>query len=179
MAAANAQVGVANAAFYPSIILAPAYGVESTSLSTLFSAPSLLWSVGVSLAQPIYDAGRLHANLDFAKAGYDVTVANYRRVVLTAMQEAEDGITGMAALDRATTQARVAIASARQVLDIATSRYEGGVATYLEVIVAQQALLNSERLAAQLQGQLLLTSVFLVKALGGDWQGGASVAKGP
>ena len=179
MAAANAQVGVANAAFYPSIILAPAYGFESTSLSTLFNAPSLLWSVGVSIAQPIFDAGRLRANLDFAKAGYDVTVANYRRVVLTAMQEAEDGITGMAALDRATTQARVAIASARQVLDIATSRYEGGVATYLEVIVAQQAVLNSERLAAQLQGQLLLTSVFLVKALGGDWQGSASVAKGP
>lgn len=89
------------------------------------------------------------------------------------MQEAEDGITGMAALDRATTQARVAIASARQVLDIATSRYEGGVATYLEVITAQQGLPSNERLAAQLQGQLLLTSVFLVKALGGDWLGGA------
>ncbi len=173
MAVANAQIGVANAAFYPSIILAPAYGAESNSLSSLFNAPSLLWSVGVSIAQPIFDAGRLRANLDFAKAGYDVTVANYRRVVLSAMQEAEDGITGMAALDRATTQARVAIASARQVLDIATSRYEGGVATYLEVITAQQGLLSNERLAAQLQGQLLLTSVFLVKALGGDWQGGA------
>ena len=166
MAVANAQVGVANAAFYPSIILAPAYGAESTSLSSLFNAPSLLWSLGVSIAQPLFDAGRLRANLDFAKAGYDITVANYRRVVLTAMQEAEDGITGMAALDRASAQARVAIASARRVLDIATSRYEGGVATYLEVITAQQGLLSSERLAAQLQGQLLLTSVFLVKALG-------------
>jgi multidrug efflux system outer membrane protein len=178
MAVANAQVGVANAAFYPSIILAPAYGYESTSLGSLFNAPSLLWSVGVSITQPIFDAGRIRANFDFAKAGYDVTVANYRRVVLTAMQEAEDGITGMAALDRATTQARVAIASARQVLDIATSRYEGGVATYLEVITAQQGLLSNERLAAQLQGQLLLTSVFLVKALGGDWQGGTSTASG-
>jgi len=178
MAVANAQVGVANAAFYPSIILSPAYGYESTSLSSLFNAPSLLWSVGVSITQPIFDAGRIRANFDFAKAGYDVTVANYRRVVLTAMQEAEDGITGMAALDRATTQARVAIVSARQVLDIATSRYEGGVATYLEVITAQQALLSNERLAAQLQGQLLLTSVFLVKALGGDWQGGTSTASG-
>jgi len=173
MAVANAQIGVANAAFYPSIILGPSYGAESNSLGTLFNASSLLWSVGVSIAQPIFDAGRLRANLDFAKAGYDVTVANYRRVVLTAMQEAEDGITGMAALDRAFAQARVAIESARRVLDIATSRYEGGVATYLEVITAQQGLLNNERLAAQLQGQLLLTSVFLVKALGGDWQGGA------
>jgi outer membrane protein TolC len=172
MAVANAQIGVADAAFYPSIILAPAYGFESNSLGSLFSAPSLLWSLGVSVAQPIFTAGRLRANVDFAQAGYQASVANYRRVVLTAMQEAEDGITGMAALDRATTQARVAIASARQVLDIATSRYEGGVANYLEVITAQQGLLSNERLAAQLQGQLLLTSVFLVKALGGDWQSG-------
>jgi outer membrane protein, multidrug efflux system len=170
MAAANAQVGVANSAFYPSIILSSAYGYESNALSSLFNVPSLLWSVGAALTQPIFDAGRIQANFDFAKAGYDVTVANYRRVVLTAMQEAEDGITGMAALDRATTQARIAIISAKQVLDIATSRYEGGVATYLEVITAEQALLNNERLEAQLQGQLLLTSVFLVKALGGDWQ---------
>ncbi len=178
MAAANAQVGVANAAFYPSIILASAYGYESTALSSLFSVPSLVWSVGAALTQPIFDAGRIRANFDFARAGYDVTVANYRRVVLTAMQEAEDGITGMAALDRATAQAKVAIGSTKQVLDIATSRYEGGVATYLEVITAQQALLNNERLEAQLQGQLLVTSVFLVKALGGDWQGSATTASG-
>jgi NodT family efflux transporter outer membrane factor (OMF) lipoprotein len=178
MAVANAQVGVANAAFYPSIILSAAYGFESTALSSLFNLPSVLWSVGASVAQPIFDAGRIRANVDFARAGYDVTVANYRRVVLTAMQEAEDGITGMAALERATAQAEVAIASTRQVLDIATSRYEGGVATYLEVITAQQALLNNERLAAQLQGQWLVTSVFLVKALGGDWQGSVSTASG-
>jgi outer membrane protein TolC len=95
------------------------------------------------------------------------------------MQEAEDGITGMAALDRATTQARVAIESTRKVLDLATSRYEGGVATYLEVITAQQGLLNNERLAAQLQGQWFLTSVFLVKALGGDWQGAPRLAAIP
>ena len=178
MAVANAQVGVANAAFYPSIILSPVYGYESNALSSLFNVPSLLWSVGVSVTQPIFDAGRIRANFDFAKAGYDMTVANYRRVVLTAMQEAEDGITGMAALDRATTQARIAITSAEQVLDIATSRYEGGIATYLEVITAQQALLSNERLAAQLQGQLLLTSVFLVKALGGDWQTATSTVSG-
>ena len=174
MAAANAQVGVAKAAFYPSIILSSAYGYESSALSSLFNVPSLIWSLGVAVTQPIFDAGRIQANFDFARAGYDATVANYRRVVLTAMQEAEDGIIGMAALDRATTQARVAVQSARQVLDIATSRYEGGVATYLEVITAQQALLSNLRLEAQLQGQLLVTSVFLVKALGGDWQTAAT-----
>jgi outer membrane protein, multidrug efflux system len=171
MAAANAQIGVADAAFYPSIILAPAYGVESVSFATLFNAPSVLWSLGVSLAQPLIDGGRLRANVDFARGGYDVAVANYRRVVLTAMQEAEDGMTGLGALERAASQSQVAIESARRVLDLATSRYEGGVTTYLDVITAQQALLNSERLATQLQGQQLVTSVFLVKALGGDWQG--------
>ncbi len=176
MAAANAQIGVATAAFYPSITLAPTYGVESVSLASLFSYPSIIWAFGVSILQPIFDAGRIQANVDFARGGYDVTVANYRRVVLTAMQEAEDGITGLAALDSATAQARVAITSTRRVLDLANSRYEGGVATYLDVITAQQGLLNNERLAAQLQGQQLLTTVFLVKALGGDWQGSAKLA---
>ncbi len=178
MAVANAQIGVATAAFYPNITLSPVYGVESAALSTLFNAPSLAWAFGVTLLQPIFDAGRIRANVDFARGGYDVTVANYRRVVLTALQEAEDGITGLAALDSATAQAQVAIASTKRVLDLANARYEGGVATYLDVITAQQGLLNNERLAAQLQGQQLLTSVFLIKALGGDWQGGAKLAAG-
>jgi NodT family efflux transporter outer membrane factor (OMF) lipoprotein len=177
MAAANAQIGVATAAFYPSIILSPTYGVESTSLSTLFNASSLLWAIGVSIAQPLIDSGRLKANVDFARAGYDVAIANYRRAILTAMQEAEDGIVGLAALERASEQAGAAIVSARRVLDLATSRYEGGVATYLDVITAEQGLLNAARLAAQLRGQRMLTAVFLVKALGGDWPGQAALAK--
>jgi len=176
MAAANAQIGVATAAFYPSIILGPAYGAESTSVASLFNAPSLLWSLGVSIAQPLIDSGRLRANVDFARGGYDLAVANYRRFVLTAMQEAEDGITGLAALERASTQAGAAIVSAERVLELANARYEGGVATYLDVITAQQSLLNSERLAAQLRGQRMLTAVFLVKALGGDWPGASSLA---
>ena len=110
-------------------------------------------------------------------AGYDVTTANYRRVILTAMQEAEDGIVGLAALERASDQAGAAIVSARRVLDLATSRYEGGIATYLDAITAEQALLNAERLAAQLRGQRMLTAIFLVKALGGDWPGQAALAK--
>jgi NodT family efflux transporter outer membrane factor (OMF) lipoprotein len=171
MAAANAQIGVARAAFYPSIIIGPSYGVQATSLTNLFDASSVIWSFGVSLLQPLFTAGRLRANVDFAKAGYDVTAANYRRVVLTAMQEVEDGILGGAALERAYAQSQTAAASARKVLDLATTRYEGGVSTYLDVITAQQALLNAERQSSQLQGQRLLIAVFLVKALGGDWQG--------
>jgi outer membrane protein, multidrug efflux system len=169
MAAANAQIGVARAAYYPNITLGPSAGVESRGLSSLFSASSLLWSLGVSVAQPLFDAGRADANVKIAQAGYQLTVANYKRVVLTAMQEVEDGITGSAALDRALVQARLAERSAQRVLQLANDRYEGGATTYLEVITAQQSLLSAQRQVAQLVGQRLLVSVLLVKALGGDW----------
>nr|WP_316642060.1 efflux transporter outer membrane subunit [uncultured Roseateles sp.] len=172
MAVANAQIGVANAAFYPSIALGGAYGLESRALSSLFDAPSVLWSVGLSATQALFDGGRLKAGVEFARAGHAAAIANYRRVVLTAMQEAEDGITGLSALERASQQADAAVAAAQRVLDMSIARYEGGASAYLDVITAQQALLSSERQAAQLRGQRLLTSVFLVKALGGDWQRG-------
>ncbi|WDZ95987.1 efflux transporter outer membrane subunit [Herbaspirillum sp. WKF16] len=170
MAAANAQIGVASAAYYPSFMLQPSYGVDSRNWGALFNAPSVLWSLGVSATQSLFDGGRLRAGVDFSKAGYEAAVAGYKRTVLTAMQEVEDGITGIASLDRAYAQSQAAIASARRVLDLANSRYEGGVTPYLDVITAQQSLLNSERQAAQLMGQRLLTSVFLIKALGGDWR---------
>jgi NodT family efflux transporter outer membrane factor (OMF) lipoprotein len=169
MAAANAQIGVATAALYPSITLGGTFGRESRDLSSLFSAPSAVWSIGASITQPIFDAGRLQANVRFARAGYEAAVASYRRTVLNAMQEVEDGITGLAALERAHEQAIAAVASASRVLDMATARYEGGASAYLEVITAQQGLLNNERLQAQLAGQRLLTAVSLVKALGGGW----------
>ena len=176
MAAANAQIGVANAAFYPSIFITGTGGQQARRLSLLFDSPSLIWSLGASLTAPLFDGGRIRANVENASAGYEATVAAYRRVVLTAMQEVEDGITGLAALERAHAQALAATRSASKVLDLATSRYEGGVATYLDVISAQQGLLSSERLAAQLAGQRLLTAVFLVKALGGDWAGAKTLA---
>lgn len=171
MAAANAQIGVATAAFYPSVILQPTIGEESRILSALFDAPSLVWSIGVSATQTLFDAGRTRANVDFARAGYDVSVATYRRTVLAAMQEVEDGITGVASLDRATAQAQVAVASAQRVLDMADARYQGGVATYLDVITAQQSLLTVQLQAAQLAGQRQLVATTLVKALGGGWSG--------
>jgi NodT family efflux transporter outer membrane factor (OMF) lipoprotein len=176
MAAANAQIGVASAAFYPSIMLGSTAGFESRALASLFDAPSLLWSFGLTAVQALFDGGRIRANADFARAGYAATVANYRRVVLGAMQEVEDGITGVIALERAELQARTAMASARRVLEMTTARYEGGASTYFEVIAAQQALLNSERQAAQLLGQRMVTTVFLIKALGGDWPRASSGA---
>jgi NodT family efflux transporter outer membrane factor (OMF) lipoprotein len=178
MAAANAQVGVASAAYYPSITIAPLVGFESRLLTSLVDAPSTLWAIGAQVAQPLFSAGRLDANVDFARANYDATVASYRRVVLTAMQEVEDGITSLSALESAERQARTAVESARLVFELATARYEGGATTYLDVITAQQALLAAERLAAQLSGQRLLTSVFLIKALGGDWDRPAQLVGG-
>jgi NodT family efflux transporter outer membrane factor (OMF) lipoprotein len=176
MAAANAQIGVATAAFYPSVVLNPSFGADSREIGALLDTPSLLWSIGVSAVQTLFDAGRTRANVNFTKAGYDATVANYRRVVLGAMQEVEDGITGLASLDRASAQSLKAVADARKVLDMAADRYSGGATTYLDVITAQQAVLNTERQAAQLKGQQLLVSVFLVKALGGDWNKAPSTA---
>jgi len=170
MAVANAQIGVATAAFYPSIFITPTLGDESNMLSSLFNAPSLLWSIGLSATQTLFDAGRTRANVDFARAGYDIAVANYRRTVLTAMQEVEDGITGVASMDRATAQADIAVQSAQQVLDMSNARYEGGAAVYLDVITAQQSLLSAQLQASQLAGQRQLAATFLAKALGGDWR---------
>jgi NodT family efflux transporter outer membrane factor (OMF) lipoprotein len=170
VAAANAQIGIASAAFFPSMTLGGNLGVERRELPLLFNAPSLLWSVGVSATQALFDGGRVRANVDFARAGHVAAVAGYRRVVLQAMQEVEDGITGLSALERAAAQAKLAVDSATQVLKMASARYEGGASTYLEVISAQQGLLAAERQATQLRGQRWLTAVFLFKALGGDWR---------
>jgi NodT family efflux transporter outer membrane factor (OMF) lipoprotein len=169
MAAANAQIGIAKAAYFPSVMLGPSIGDESRVISTLFDAPSLVWSLGVSVLQPVFDAGRTDANVRIARAGYQLAVANYRKAVLTAMQEVEDGITGSAALDRVVVQARRAVDSAQKVLQIAEDRYEGGATSFSDVIIAQQSLLAAQRQLAQLTGQRMLVAVFLVKALGGDW----------
>lgn len=168
MAAANAQVGVATAAWYPSLVLNPAIGLESRALDTLFEAPSILWSLGAQLAQPLFSAGRVRGNVDVARAAWEQAAANYRRTVLVAMQEVEDGLSAITALERAGERSRTAVASARRVFELASARYEGGATTYLDVIAAQQTLLAAERLDAQIAGQRAIASVFLVKALGGD-----------
>jgi NodT family efflux transporter outer membrane factor (OMF) lipoprotein len=174
MAAANARIGVARAAYYPSIQLGSGFGEpnagwQSNALGALFDAPSRLWSLGLSAAQTLFDAGKIGANVRIANADYTAAVAVYRRTVLTAMEEVENGITGLASLDRAVTRADASVKSARAAFDIATDRYKGGVDTYLEMITAQQVLLGNERQAVQVQGQQFATAVYLVKALGGGW----------
>jgi outer membrane protein, multidrug efflux system len=170
MAAANAGIGVAKAAYFPTILLQPSGGWDSNQIGNLLSAPSILWSLGTSLAQNVFDAGKTRAGVKIAEASYTAAVANYRQTVLVAMQEVEDGIDGLAVLGRAGKQAEASVRSSQQVLDLANDRYTGGLDTYLDVITAQQTLLTNQRQAVQINGQLLLTSVYLVKALGGGWQ---------
>jgi multidrug efflux system outer membrane protein len=176
MAAANARIGVARAAYYPSIGLGstlgqPNAGWQSSALATLFAAPSRVWSLGLSATQTLFDAGNRRANVRFAAADYDAAVAAYRQTVLTAMQEVENGITGLASLARAVTEANASVNSAQEAFDLATVRYKGGVDTYLEMITAQQTLLGNQREAVQVRGQQFATVVYLVKALGGGWTG--------
>jgi NodT family efflux transporter outer membrane factor (OMF) lipoprotein len=169
MAAANARIGVARSAYFPSIALGSTYGVESNKLSDLFRAASGLWSLGLSASQALFEGGRLDANLEFARADYRSAVAGYRETVLTAMQEVQDGMTGTAYLARAAAEADAAVQSARRVVDVANDRYAGGLANYLDVITAEQALLANQRQQVQINGQQMLVTVYLVKALGGGW----------
>ena len=165
----NAQIGLARAAFYPHITLSSAGGLQSTDIASLFSAPSLFWSLGADALEPIIQGGRNRANLAATRAAYEQAVANYRQSVLTAFQEVEDGISNLSTLSQALTTQAQAVADARRALDIANNRYTGGVTTYLDVITAETTLLNSERLETQLLGQQMVSSVYLVKALGGGW----------
>ena len=169
MAYQNAQVGLAKAAFYPHVTLSGTGGWSSRDIATLVNAPSAIWALGGNILQPIFNGGQNRANLAASQAAYDQSVANYRESVLVAFQQVEDGLTGLAYLDQAAKTQQVAVDDSRRALDIANNRYVGGVTTYLDVITAQSTLLTNERLATQLLGQQMVTSVFLVKALGGGW----------
>jgi NodT family efflux transporter outer membrane factor (OMF) lipoprotein len=169
MAYQNAQVGIARAAFYPHITLSGSGGWQSTDITSLLSAPSLFWSLGADALQPILQGGRNRANLAAARSAYEQSVANYRQSVLTAFQEVEDGISNLSTLSQALTTQGAAVEDARRALTIANNRYIGGVTSYLDVITAQTTLLASERLETQLLGQRMVSSVYLVKALGGGW----------
>lgn len=165
----NAQVGLARTAFYPHITLSGAGGLQSTNITSLFNAPSLFWSLGADALEPIIQGGRNRANLAAARAAYDQAVANYRQSVLTAFQQVEDGISNLSTLSQALTTQAAAVEDARRALEIANNRYVGGVTNYLDVITAQTTLLNNQRLHTQLLGQQMVSSVYLVKALGGGW----------
>lgn len=173
MAYQNAQVGIAKAAFYPHITLSGTGGWQSRDIATLANAPSLFWALGGDLLQPIFNGGQNRANLAEKRAAYDESVANYRESVLEAFQQVEDGLSGLELLDQAAKTQQTAVDASRRALELANNRYKGGVTTYLDVITAQSTLLSNERLATQLLGQQMVTSVYLVKALGGGWDASA------
>jgi multidrug efflux system outer membrane protein len=178
VAAANAQIGVARSAFYPIISLGGTGGVQSSDITKLLDGPSAIWSLGLSALEPIIAGGRNRARLESTKAVYDEDVANYRETVLVAFQQVEDALAGLNALASASDSQQRAVTDAGQSLTLANARYTGGLVTYLDVITAQELVLNNERLATQIQGQRLVTSVLLVKALGGGWDVSSIAAVG-
>jgi outer membrane protein, multidrug efflux system len=176
MAAANAQIGVAKAAYYPSLNLFAQGGWQTANIANLVNVASIFWAVGANVAENIFTGGARRAQVEFAKSGYDATVANYRQSVLGAFQNVQDDITGLQVLQQAGQTQQQAVDAARRTLDISTSRYEGGLVNYLDVVTAQQNLLSDEQEAAIIQGQRLVTSVLLVKDLGGGWDASSIAA---
>jgi NodT family efflux transporter outer membrane factor (OMF) lipoprotein len=169
MAAANEQIGIAEAAFYPTLSLSAVAGFTGTSALNWFTWPSRFFAVGPTLSQTLYDHGRRRATSDITRAGYDFTVASYRQTTLTAFQQVEDDLNALHRLETEAGQQQDATASAQQSLDLFTTRYEGGVDTYLQVITWQTALLQNERNNIDITQRRLEASVLLIKALGGGW----------
>jgi NodT family efflux transporter outer membrane factor (OMF) lipoprotein len=170
VAEANAQIGVARAAYFPTITLSGAAGYQSTSVENLFSGPGLIWSVGATLAQTLFDGGLRKAVTEQSQANYQGTVANYRQTVLAAFQEVEDNLSTLRILSQELQQQNAAVASLQGYLTLANTRYQSGLDSYLNVITAQVALLTNQRTALNLQMQQLTASVQLIKASGGGWE---------
>jgi NodT family efflux transporter outer membrane factor (OMF) lipoprotein len=169
VAAANARVGVATAAYYPLVMLTGSGGFEGSTVADWFKGLSAFWMLGPSAAVTIFDGGRRRAISDQARAAYDEAVATYRETVLQAFEEVEDSLVALRVLsDEAGTEA-AAVAAAQRSLALATSRYRGGVATYLEVTTAQTAALSGERTAVGILTRRMAASVLLIKAIGGGW----------
>jgi NodT family efflux transporter outer membrane factor (OMF) lipoprotein len=169
MAAANAQIGVAKSAYYPLINLGASGGFESSSITTLLTGSSDLWSVGLSTVTTVFDVGRRRSLTDQARAAYDYQVAVYRENVLTGFQQVEDNLAAVKILeDEAKVQDKAVVAAQRS-LALSIKRYKGGVTSYLEVITAQNAALTDEVTAVNILGRRMANTVLLIQALGGGW----------
>ncbi len=169
MGAASARIGVARAAFFPDLSLTGSAGFASAGLTNLLTGPSTAWFIGSFLATPIFQGGRIKANYEVAQSAYRESVDNYRQQVLVAFQQVEDGLSDLRVLeDQARAQA-LAIDASQRTVDISTARYTEGLAEYLEVLTAENNLLQNRRTAAQILGLRLIGSVQLISALGGGW----------
>ena len=174
VAAANAQIGVASAAWYPTLSLSAAGGYESLAASHWFSLPNRFWSVGPALAATLFDAGRRHAVSDQARAGYDQAVATYRQTALQAFQDVEDSLVALRLLQEEITLQQQAVTSARESSALTLNQYKAGTVNFLNVVTVQATALANERTALSLVGRQLAASVGLIRGLGGGWQPAAS-----
>jgi NodT family efflux transporter outer membrane factor (OMF) lipoprotein len=169
MAAANEQIGIAKAAYYPTLNIAAIAGLEGTSVLNWFQWPSRFWAVGPTLSETLFDAGRRRATTESALAAYDGNVANYRQAVLNAYQQVEDNLVALHILNTESTQQHSATASAEESLQLSQNRYAGGVDTYLQVVIWQTTALTNERNDIDIMRRRLEANVLLIKALGGGW----------
>jgi NodT family efflux transporter outer membrane factor (OMF) lipoprotein len=169
VAAANARVGIARAAYYPNVTLSASAGLGSTSIVDWFTWPSRFWSVGPQLAQTLYDGGLRRGTLQQSQALYDQSVANYRETVLNAFQQVEDNLAALRILATEIQQQEAAISSAQRNLQVANDRYRAGIDPYLNVITAQTTLLGSQQAAVALRREQVTDTVQLIEALGGGW----------
>jgi len=169
VAEANDQIGIARAAFFPSLILGGTGGFEGTSIVNWFDWPSRMWAVGSQMSQTVFDAGRRRAVSESTTANYDGTVAAYRQTTLTAFQEVEDNLAALRILEREAQEQQETTASAQESLQLFTNRYQGGVDNYLQVITAQTVLLANQRNDIDIKRRRMDASVLLVKAIGGGW----------
>ncbi len=169
MAAANAEIGVQVAGYYPQLTLSGSAGLDEMALAQVFSGPNFLWSAGPAVAQTIFDAGRTHGLVQEATETFNSTVAAYRQTVLTAFQQIEDALAGLRLLESEGAVQDAAVSGAQKSLDVTTNLYQQGVDDYLQVITAQAILLSDQVTAVNIRTRRMTTSVMLVEALGGGW----------
>jgi len=169
VAAANAQIGEARAAYYPNLTLSATAGLESTFFAPWLTAPSLFWSLGAQLAGTLFDGGRRDASLKGANAQYDSAVADYRQTVLTAFQQVEDNLSTLTTLASEADSQQRATSAAELSLKLTTNRYQAGAVSYLDVVTAQTIALTNERTQELIDARRVDASVQLLKALGGGW----------
>lgn len=169
VAAANAQIGVAQAAYFPALTLSASGGYQSTAFAQWFNLPSRFWSLGSALAQTVFDGGARRAQTEQATAAYDASVAAYRQAVLTSFQEVEDNLAALRILEEEAAVQSDAVAASRQAVTLTLNQYKAGIVTYLNVITAQATALSNERTAADILNRRLVASVVLIRALAGGW----------